>query len=109
MSGTLHIVGGGLAGTSRTDDGLVAVGFGTGNHPYLPEGDPPGDDDAGDDDDATGAQVIAAELEERVWVPVREVARDGVFEDVGTRYYAFIQENGIEGGNRGEEYGTDPF
>lgn len=83
------------------DHGLVAVGFGTGNHPYLPEGDPPGDDDTGDDDDATGAQVVAAELEERVWVPVREVARDGVFEDVGTRYYAFIQENGIEGGNRG--------
>lgn len=80
------------------DLGMVAVGFGTGNHPYLPEGDPPGDDD--DDDDSTGA-FVAAELEERVWVPVREAARDGVFEDIGTRYYAFIQEDGIEYGDRG--------
>ncbi len=78
------------------DAGYVAVGFGTGSHPYLPEGDPPADDD----DDSTRSETKGTELEERIWVPVREAARDGVFEDVPTRHHAIAVENGMELGSR---------
>ncbi len=89
------------------DLGHVAVGFGTGDHPYLPDDEPPGDDDDNnDDDDATWAAV--GQLEERVWVTVREVARDGVFEDVPTRHYAFIAEDGVDYGNRGSAVISPP-
>ena len=79
------------------DAGFVAIGFGTGKHPYIPEGDPPTDDD--DDDDATWTYT-AGQLDERMWIPVREVARDGVFEDVPTRHFAFAWENGVDYGTR---------
>ncbi|MDP7115224.1 MAG: hypothetical protein QGH45_24830 [Myxococcota bacterium] len=79
------------------DAGHVAVGFGTGKHPYIPEGDPPEDDD--DDDDATWT-FVGGQLDERMWIPVREAARDGVFEDVPTRHFAFAWENGVDYGTR---------
>ncbi len=79
------------------DAGFVAIGFGTGKHPYVPEGDPPTDDD--DDDDATWTYT-GGQLDERMWIPVREVARDGVFEDVPTRHFAFAWEDGVDYGTR---------
>ncbi len=79
------------------DAGFVAIGFGTGNHPYVPEGDPPEDDD--DDDDATWT-FTGGQLDERMWIPVREVARDGVFEDIPSRHFAFAWENGVDYGTR---------
>jgi len=79
------------------DCGHVATGFGTGNHPYLPEGDPPQDDD---DDDSTRSNTKKSELEERVWVPVREAARDGVFEDTPSRHFALVMEDGMQGEHR---------
>ncbi len=81
------------------DAGYVGIGFGTGNHPYMPEGDPPEDDDTGDDDDATWT-AIGGQLEERVWMPVREVARDGVFEDLPSRHLAFVWESGVDMGGK---------
>ena len=86
------------------DAGYVAVGFGTGTHPYLPEGDPPADDD----DDSTRSASKGTELEERIWVPVREVARDGVFEDVPTRHQATAVENGMELGSRNSSVVSPP-
>ena len=76
--------------------GYVGVGFGTGDHPYMPDADPPQDDD--DDDDATWAATRA--IEERIWMPVREAARDGIFEDVPSRHLAFLWEGGVAYGGR---------
>ena len=73
------------------DCGWVATGFGTGNHPYLPEGDPPQDDD----DDSTRSAATKSELEERVWVEVHEAARDGAFEDTPSRHFALVMEDGM--------------
>ncbi len=86
------------------DAGYVAVGFGTGTHPYIPEGDPPADDD---DDDSTRS-AKGTELEERIWVPVREAARDGVFEDVPTRHQATASENGMDWAERGTSVVSPP-
>ncbi len=89
------------------DYGYVAVGFGTGDHPYLPDDEEPTDDDSADDDDATWT-AVRSELEERVWIHVREVARDGVFEDVPTIHYAFISEGGTDYGGRGTAVVSPP-
>lgn len=78
--------------------GFVGVGFGTGDHPYMPDADPPEDDDD-DDDDATWAAARGG-LEERIWMPVREAARDGIFEDVPSRHLAFLWEGGVDYGGR---------
>ena len=80
------------------DCGFVGIGFGTGDHAYVPDDDPPEDDSAGDDD-ATWSHV-GGQLTERIWMPVREAARDGVFEDVPTRHLAFAWENGVDIGGR---------
>ena len=80
------------------DAGWVGIGFGTGDHAYAPQGDPPADDSA-DDDDATWT-FIGGQLQERIWMPVREAARDGVFEDMPSRHLAFVWENGVDYGGR---------
>ncbi|MCK6530582.1 hypothetical protein L6R50_24480 [Myxococcota bacterium] len=83
--------------------GYAAIGFGSNDHPYI-DTDPPGDDDDSTFEAQGGAGASAVTLaapiqaEERVNVPVSEIPREGVlddvFEGVGSRYLAFVNEGG---------------